>query len=69
MGYITAQGDTWDKIAKAVYGDEYAADFLMQANRSHLETVIFDAGCELNTPARTVEQTGLLPPWRYAANG
>lgn len=36
MAYITKSGDTWDAIAKAVYGSEYRADALMEANRAHI---------------------------------
>lgn len=51
MAYITKSGDTWDAIAKAVYGSEYRADALMEANRAHIGTFVFQAGVELNTPA------------------
>lgn len=29
MSYTTKSGDTWDGIAKTVYGDELKADVLM----------------------------------------
>ena len=51
MAYITKSGDTWDMIAKEVYGSEYHADVLMAANAAHIETFIFQAGVELSTPA------------------
>ena len=35
MAYITKSGDTWDLVAKQVYGSEYHADALMEANRDH----------------------------------
>lgn len=50
MAYITKSGDTWDMIAKEVYGSEYHADVLMAANAAHIETFIFQAGVELSTP-------------------
>ena len=31
MAYTTISGDTWDMIAKKVYGSEYHADILMEA--------------------------------------
>ena len=31
--YTTKSGDTWDVIAKEVYGSEYHADALMAADR------------------------------------
>ena len=68
MAYITKRGDTWDMIAKEVYGSEYHADVLMAANAAHIETFIFQAGVELSTPALEEERNGLLPPWKYEAN-
>ena len=68
MAYITKSGDTWDMIAKEVYGSEYHADDLMAANAAHSETFIFQAGVELSTPALEEERNGLLPPWKYEAN-
>lgn len=68
MAYITKSGDTWDGIAKEVYGSEYRADVLMEANRAHIGTFIFGAGVELNTPALEEERDGLLPPWKYKAS-
>ena len=65
MAYITKSGDTWDMIAKEVYGSEYHADVLMAANAAH---IIFQAGVELSTPALEEERNGLLPPWKYEAN-
>ncbi|MDO5544947.1 MAG: LysM domain-containing protein [Eubacteriales bacterium] len=66
--YITKSGDTWDGIAKEVYGSEYHADVLMAANRDHIDTFIFSAGVTLNTPALEDERDGLLPPWKYEAS-
>ena len=68
MAYTTKSGDTWDVIAKEVYGSEYHADVLMAANAAHIETFIFQAGVELSTPALEEERNGLLPPWKYEAN-
>lgn len=68
MAYTTKSGDTWDMIAKEVYGSEYHADVLMAANAAHIETFIFQAGVELSTPALEEERNGLLPPWKYEAN-
>lgn len=68
MAYITKSGDTWDMIAKEVYGSEYHAYVLMAANAAHIETFIFQAGVELSTPALEEERNGLLPPWKYEAN-
>lgn len=66
--YTTKSGDTWDVIAKEVYGSEYHADVLMAANPQEIGTFIFNAGVELNTPALKEERDGLMPPWKYEAS-
>ena len=65
--YTTISGDTWDMIAKKVYGSEYHADILMEANREYIDTFSFNAGVVLNTPALKNVRDGLLPPWKYEA--
>lgn len=66
--YKTKSGDTWDVIAKEVYGSEYHADVLMAANPQEIDTFIFNAGVELSTPALEEERDGLMPPWKYEAS-
>ena len=44
------------------------ADVLMAANPQEIDTFIFNAGVELNTPALEEERDGLLPPWKYEAS-
>lgn len=64
--YTTVSGDTWDYIAFKVYGNEYVAHILMQANPQHLNTAIFSAGVQLVAPAvedSTIEKMNELPPW------
>lgn len=62
--YETVQGDTWDIIARKVYGDEKYAGFLMQHNWPQLETEIFPGGITLNIPELTEEADDDLPIWR-----
>lgn len=66
--YTTISGDTWDGIAKKVYGSESQAGFLMERNRELIETWRFDAGVKINTPDLPEERDGLMPPWKYEAN-
>lgn len=66
--YTTISGDTWDMIAKKVYGDEYNADVLMAANPEHIETFCFSAGVIITVPKLTEEVDGDLPPWKFAAD-
>lgn len=61
--YITKQGECWDEIAKNVYGSEKYIGFLMQNNMPLLDTVIFSAGQELNTPELPQDEAD-LPAWR-----
>lgn len=65
--YTTKSGDTWDSVAREVYGSEYHADALMEANRAVLDVFVFGAGTVLSVPALTAAQEGLLPPWKCEA--
>ena len=60
--YTTKSGDTWDVIAKEVYGSEYHADALMAANPEHIDTFRFSAGVVLKTPTVEDARAGTLPP-------
>lgn len=63
--YSTVQGDTWDMIAKKVYGDEKQLIHLMKANPSWIQTVIFSAGVDLEIPILEGEDIpSELPPWK-----
>ena len=62
--YETVQGDTWDMIAKKVYGDEKYAGYLMESNRLLIEYMIFPSGITLSIPEPTEEQDTDLPIWR-----
>ncbi len=64
MSYTTISGDTWDGIAKKVYGAERYADWLMQANPEKLAIFRFDAGVVLAAPALPEEKSAALPPWK-----
>lgn len=63
MAYVTALGQTWDMIARDVYGNEMCADFLMENNPDKLHIFIFSAGVVLNTPEMP-EKKADFPPWR-----
>lgn len=69
MDTITAvSGDTWDKIAKRVYGDERKAQALMEAreNVRLLDIQVFSAGIAVTVPdvPRDNAETDDLPDWR-----
>ena len=62
--YTTIQGDTWDTIAKKVYGDEKKLDVLMAANFDSLDYVVFPAGVAVNIPELDGQADSDLPEWR-----
>lgn len=65
--YETVSQDTWDIIAKRVYGSEALMDQLIRANLQHRKTVFFSAGVVLNVPdidADSPEFAENLPPWK-----
>lgn len=62
--YITILGDTWDVIAKEVYGDELKADVLMAANPQYLHLMTFSAGVTIYCPPIEDDAGIDLPSWR-----
>ena len=63
----TIQGDTWDMVAKRVYGDErYAQDLMEERRNIHLlDYQIFPGGIVIATPdIREEVATSDLPAWR-----
>ena len=62
--YTTQSGDTFDGIAKKMYGDELRADVIIRANLEHVTTFKFDAGVQLSIPDIEVQEEGMLPPWK-----
>ena len=65
--YRTIQGDTWDMIAKKVYGAEKYLDYLMSNNFPLLDHVIFPTGVEVHTPELSKQYVKELPIWRKGA--
>ena len=64
--YETRAMDTWDIIAKRVYGSGALMDQLIRANLQHRKTVFFSAGVVLNVPdidTDSAEFAENLPPW------
>lgn len=65
--YTTVSLDTWDVIAKKLYGTEVLMDRLIRANLEHRKTVFFSAGVVLKVPdvdTGSAELTENLPPWK-----
>lgn len=62
--YKTKSGDTWDIIAKEVYGDELYTSFLMGNNQQHLGYFIFPEGVLLGIQDKPDKDDDFLPDWR-----
>lgn len=66
--YTTKQGDTFESIAWFCLGDSNLMGDLIQENRAHMYTAVFEAGVVLSLPdEETIEQTeesSATPPWR-----
>lgn len=64
--YITVQGDTYDRIALLVYGNERRMDVLIKANPGHGHVAVFSANIVLAVPdlPESGEDSSNLPPWR-----
>lgn len=62
--YLTSQGERWDQIALAFYGNALKLSALMAANPQFRDVMIFPAGCELKIPILEEETATSLPPWK-----
>nr|DAI56136.1 MAG TPA: baseplate wedge protein [Caudoviricetes sp.]DAM92492.1 MAG TPA: baseplate wedge protein [Caudoviricetes sp.] len=65
--YITKSGDTWDIIAKEVYGDEMHLSFLMKNNGDLLTYFVFPSGVVVkiyDLPEEADEEDEDIPDWR-----
>jgi len=67
--YITKQGDRWDSIALAAYGDSSKINEIVSANFGCPTYPVLPAGIRLQIPI--IETSGeeetnkdLLPPWK-----
>lgn len=62
--YKTKPGDTWDVIAKDLYGSELLATQLMRANPEHLDYYSLPAGLVIKVPELSGDEADMMPPWR-----
>lgn len=66
-GLIAVSGETWDGIARMVYGDESFAAELISANPALSGTMVFTGGERLALPKVQPRISSALPrtaPWR-----
>lgn len=61
--YRTKSGDTWDMVAKEVYGDELYTSLLMAGNQELLGYFVFPEGVRISLP-EIPEKENILPDWR-----
>lgn len=62
--YVTSQGERWDTIALALYGNALKISPLAEANPGYRNVVTFPAGCELTIPVLEESAAESLPPWK-----
>ncbi|MEM6866986.1 MAG: tail protein X [Cyanobacteria bacterium P01_C01_bin.121] len=65
--YQTKEGDRWDLIAFAEYGDPYGYERIISANPSHVGALELPGGISLRIPVVSVTPTISkedLPPWK-----
>lgn len=63
--YTTQEGDTFDALALAMYGDERLAHRIIQFNPDTADVVVFGPNVELRLPIYESANTPeTLPPWR-----
>ena len=63
--YKTISGDTWDGIAKKMYGNEMAVSFLMSNNQPLLSKYfVFPAGVRVTIMDPPEADDG-MPLWRF----
>jgi len=63
--YRTVQGDTWDIIAKKIWGNEKLFTKLIEANPKERYRMFFPEGVELVVPEIEVPTEEVpLPPWK-----
>lgn len=65
----TIQGDTFDILAKKIYGDEKYIELLIGANPRYCGVIIFSAGVVLSVPdlPDTIATREGFPSWRSEA--
>lgn len=62
--YETVEGDTFDSIAFAVYGDEFKASEIIKSNPDYIKNIVFNSGIKLRVPAIKTPENSTLPPWK-----
>ena len=61
------KGETFDMLARKIYGNERYAAQLLMANPDKCHLMIFEGGEVLNVPQVTETEKSPLPPWKRSA--
>ena len=63
--YQTIKGETWDSIAYKLWGSEYLTPLLFEANKKHINTLVFSGNEILTVPEFNSTNTSLVdkPKW------
>lgn len=64
---LSRMGETWDMVARRVYGNERFMNVLIAANINLRHIVLFPCGMEIVTPKIDTRSTACdinLPPWK-----
>jgi phage tail protein X len=64
--YITSQGETPDRIALALWGDETLFHHLVAANPGIRGLASLPGGLALAVPKTPARDTEIVPPWRQS---
>ncbi len=62
--YTTTEGERWDQIAYAVYGDVHAYEPIIAANPTVPIRPTLDGGVRLLIPIRDMSSASAAPPWK-----
>ena len=62
--FTAYQGQTWDQVAKELWGREGMTHHLLAANPQHRHLVFFPAGLVLAVPAVKAPPIEEPPPWQ-----
>ena len=62
--YTTIQGDTWDVIARKIFGDTKYTGNIIMANLRYMDYFVFPSGIELSVPDVDTTQPSAPVPWK-----
>lgn len=64
LTHITTEGERWDEVAYAMYGDAFAYEPIIAANPLVPIRPALAGGIKLRVPVRDVPAAADVPPWK-----